>query len=318
MKGLAWIQNFEKFDDFSLQSFEFENLLDGFVRVAVKAIGVNRADILQRRGLYPAPKGVCANIVGLEIAGEVIDAGNSAWKVGDRVMTILAGGGYASHVQVHHSHLLQIPDHLSFIEGAAIPENFLTAFDALYCQCKLDRHQSVMIHAIGSGVGDAAAQILSVFGNSVIATSRSQNKVEEALRRGLSAFRIMDGCFPSDLPKVDCILDFVGGAYFQQNLQQLKKNGQLMIVGLLGGLSANINLGLVLSQNLTVRGSTLRSRSIQEKALLIQKFQNTLLPYFEQQILHPTIFQTLDWKDAPIAHQLMIANQNYGKIVLVL
>ena len=253
----------------------------GEVRVRVAAAGLNRADILQRRGLYPAPPGVAADVPGLEYSGTVESVGEGVreWVAGDRVMGIVAGGAMATHVVVHARETMRVPEGLSLHEAAAIPEVFLTAYDALFVQGGLRFGELVLVHSIGSGVGTAVLQLGLAAGARVIGTSRTQDKLERARGLGLrDALLATDNSFSRALTDlsggrlVDVIVDTVGAAYLGENLKVLASSGRLVVVGLLGGASAELPLWLLLAKRASVIGTVLRSRPLEEKISLTQAF----------------------------------------------
>ncbi len=292
------------------------------VRIATEAFGINRADLLQLQGLYPAPKGIRNDILGLETVGRVVEVCSSVPEVertrwlGKRVMALLPGEGYASEVVVDIGCIMPIPSGVSTVHAAAIPEAFLTAYDALWCQSGIESNSRVLIHAIGSGVGDAAKQLCIANNIEVFGTSRSATKCEVLSTPHVPVFQIQEGVFPKDLPKADIVLDFVGAAYFEQNLKQLNVNGHLQVVGLLGGVKAQINLGLLLAKRLSIRGTTLRSRSLFEKTKLIQDFVRDVLPLFDNGDVHPNIDSIFCWEDVHQAHDKMRNNLNVGKLIV--
>ena len=290
------------------------------VRVRVVAVGVNRADILQRKGLYAPPKNVSADILGLEYAGEIVEIGTSVqkWNVGDRVMGIVAGASYAEQLVVHEREVIKIPNALNFMEAAAIPEAFLTAFDALFLQLQVSMGERVLVHAIGSGVGNAALQLVKAIGGTVIGTSRTENKISLSRDYGMDVgIHVQDGTFLEHMPyRVHKVLDFVGAAYMDQNMRSLLREGEIIVVGLLGGRTADINLGLLLQNRLKIRGTVLRMRPLEEKIELVNRFTKNVLPLFEAGLLRPVVDRVYDMKDVAQAHQYMESNQNFGKIIL--
>ena len=288
------------------------------IKIRVHACGVNRADIMQRKGFYPAPKGTRNDILGLEFAGVVEACGEktSMWKVGDRVMGIVSGEAYAEYVVLHERLLLPIPKGLSMEEAACIPEAFCTAYDGLFQQLQLQTGDRVLIHAIGSGVGDAAYQLAKHRGIHIVGTTRSAWKRERYpdLETGIV---VHDGDFISQLAgKVDGIIDFVGRGYLKQNIKALRPQGTLLILGLLGGVQDECPLGLLLVKRLKIMGSTLRSRPFEEKLLLMTEFQKRALPLFEQSILRVTLDSIFSWEEVEKAHTYMQENANVGKVVL--
>jgi len=296
------------------------SILPGHIRVAVQGIGVNRADILQRKGLYPPPKQARAEILGLEYAGEIVEVGPDVtrWKVGDRVMGIVAGGAYAEQVVVHAMEAMPIPSNLDSVLAAAIPEAFLTAYDALFLQANVQMGDRVLIHAIGSGVGNAGMQLCQVMGATVVGTSRTQDKVQQALQAGLNeGIWVRDGKFSEKLTApVDRIMDFVGATYWDENISALRVGGEMIVVGLLGGRKVEVDLGALLRKRLQIRGTVLRSRSLDEKIQLAQKFTNQVLPLFEQGKLTPSVDVVFPLQEVAKAHVFMESNKSFGKIIL--
>ena len=296
----------------------------GEILVRVEAAGLNRADLLQRRGLYPAPPGSPADIPGLEYAGvvEAIGEGVTEWKVGDRVMGIVGGGAMATHVTVSAREAIPVPSRLSSAEAAAIPEAFLTAYDALFLQAGLRMGESVLIHAVGSGVGTAALQLAREAGALVIGTSRSKEKLDRCKAMGLEASILVEGGFAEKVREhtggrgADCILDLVGAAYFEENLAALANRGRMICVGLLAGAKANLPLGTLLSKRITLIGTVLRSRAPEEKALLARRFADEVLPLFERGRLSPVVEAVLPFEQVAEAHRLLESNRTFGKVVL--
>ena len=298
---------------------EVPNIGKDEVLVRVEACGVNRADLMQKKGLYPAPQGTRNDILGLEFAGNIVLCGSEVsrkWSIGDAVMGIVPGCAYAQFLVIHHRLLLPIPNQMSMEEAVCIPEVFLTAYDAMIMQLKLSRGDRLLVHAIGSGVGDATYQLATTWGISILGTTRTSWKLEPymKLEQGIV---VSDGDFYSQINgKVDAVLDFVGGAYLKQNLKILRTGGQLLILGLLGGVQAQIPLGLLLVQRLKVFGSTLRARNLEDKIVLIDSFSKRVLPDFEKGLLHPTLDRMFSWEEADEAHRYMEENLNRGKVVL--
>ncbi len=287
------------------------------VRIRVDAVGVNRADLIQKKGFYPPPEGVRDDILGLEYAGVVIEKSEagSLWSVGDRVMGIAAGETYAQQVVMHEREVLPVPAGLSMEEAAAIPEAFLTAYDAL-TQLGLVLGQRLLVHGIGSGVGLAALQLANQQGIAVVGTSRTREKLE-AISGLAQSIWVQDGHFSTSLSgKVDAIIDFIGGAYLEQNLRALKTGGSMIVLGVLGGRKASINLGMLLVKRLNIFGSTLRSRPLEAKIELAQRFSQRILPLFESRALRPQVDRVYEWTAVDAAHAYMESNQNTGKIVL--
>lgn len=294
------------------------------VLVKVHAAGINRADILQREGKYPPPKGA-SPIIGLEIAGEVISTGSSTskWEIHDKVFGLLPGGGYAQYAVIHEEMLIPIPNNLSFTECAAIPEAFLTAYKALVLLADLKPNEQVLIHAGASGVGTAAIQIATLIGAiSYVTASPSKHKVCQ----GLGAKNCIDYKTQhfevlikelTDGKGVNVILDFVAANYYQQNINSLALDGRMVMLAFLGGINVpEVNLLPMLSKRLKIMGSTLRSRSVDYQIALTKSFIDFAYKAFEQKDLKPVIDKTLPWSEVSEAHTYMESNLNIGKIIL--
>lgn len=294
------------------------------VLVEVAAAGVNRADCLQRRGFYPAPPGVPADVPGLEMSGVVEAVGEKVdrWKPGDRVMGIVAGGAMATRVVTEAGELMRVPKDMSLEDAAAIPEVFLTAFDAIVLQGELHAGGTLLVHAVASGVGTAAIQLAAVLRATSVGTSRTAHKLPRCTELGLShAVLVEEGQFADTVltvaPKgADVILDTVGAAYLNQNVKVLASKGRLIVIGLMGGVQGEVNLGALLSKRGSIVGSVLRSRSSVEKAELTSAFASQMLGRFSSGELQPVIDETLPMSEVQRAHRRMDANETFGKIVL--
>ncbi len=294
------------------------------VLVEVHATAVNRADLLQRRGLYPPPPGD-SDVLGLEAAGVVAETGSAVrdWRRGDRVMCLLGGGGYAEYVAVHHGMLLPIPERLSFEEGAAIPEVFTTAYMTLVAEAALAAGETVLIHAGGSGVGTAAIQLARALGAQPIVTAGDRSKLARCLELGAEAainYKEEDfatrGREVTGGRGVDVILDCVGGQYLERNVGLLAPKGRLVIIGLMGGAKADINLALLVGKRLRVIGTVLRTRALEEKLALTDGVRRRILPLLADGTLRPVVDSTYDLADAAQAHDHVAANANFGKVIL--
>jgi NADPH:quinone reductase len=297
------------------------------VLVAVRASALNRADLLQRRGRYPGPPGTRDDIPGLEMAGVVEAAGERVvqWKPGDRVMALLGGGGYASRLAVHERMLMPVPPNLSFEQAAAVPEVFLTAYDALFVQCGLQVGESVLVHAAGSGVGTAAIQLAAAASCRVFGTAGSTEKLERAAELGLSVgINYRDEDFAEAVRErtsgrgVDVILDVIGAPYWERNLASLAMLGRMVIVGTMGGATLEVNLGALMAKRLRVHGTLLRARPLEQKAQLTQDFARRVLPLFASETLVPVVDRVFPLEEVAEAHRYMESNANFGKIVLSL
>ncbi len=296
----------------------------GHIRVRVHAAGLNRADLIQRRGQYAAPAGWPADIPGLEYAGEVEAVrGGSRWKVGDRVMGLVGGGAQAELVTVHEDEALPIPEGMAYAEAAAIPEVFLTAYDALVARGRLAAGERVLIHAVGSGVGTAAAQVAHHLGATVLGTSRSADKLARALVYGLDVgIDTSRGPFAEAVGEpVHVVLDVLGGPAFSDNLAVLAPRGRLVLLGFLAGSRATTDLGPILRKRLEVIGTVMRTRTRDERIPLVREFTERMLPLFDQRIDHaaplrPVLERTYPVADLAEAHRLIESNETFGKVVV--
>lgn len=295
------------------------------VLVEVKAAGLNRADCLQRKGVYPAPAGTVQDVPGLEFAGVVAQVGRAVLGVrpGDKVMGITAGGAMATHLVTHERELMRMPDGMSFEQAAAIPEVFMTAYDALFLQAQLGMGQHVLIHAIASGVGTAALQLARAVGATPIGTSRSTDKLARMKALGLEhGIHTAEPVFAEQVKQItrgrmaDVVLDTVGAKYLAENLKAVAVGGKVITIGLLAGVKAELALGLLVQKRASLSGSTLRARPLEEKAALAQSFARAVVPLFERGVLKPVLEQTLPMSEIQQAHARMEADETFGKLVL--
>ncbi|MBA3601849.1 MAG: NAD(P)H-quinone oxidoreductase [Acidobacteria bacterium] len=302
------------------------------VLIRVKTSALNRADILQREGHYPAPKGFPEKILGLEFAGEVAEIGETvtSFKVGDRVFGITAGGAQAEFLLTDESLLARIPDILNFTEAATIPEAFITAHDAIFTQGNLREGETLLVHAIGSGVGLAALQLAKAKNIKTFGTSRTADKLEKCNEFGLD-FGIVTTSesieenpnafaeivrYKNDGKGVDVILDLVGAKYFAANLESLNLKGRLILVGLTSGRTAEFNLGMALAKRVKIIGTVLRTRSTEEKAEATQTFVRDVLPLVAEGKIKPNSDRVFQVEDIRKAHEYLESNASFGKVVL--
>jgi NADPH:quinone reductase len=297
----------------------------GEIRVRVRASALNRADLLQRRGRYPAPPGWAPDVPGLEYAGEVDAAGEGAglWAVGNPVMGIVGGGGHAEYVVVHEREAVRVPHDLSWEEAAAVPEVFMTAYDALLRQLNLTVGERLLIHAVGSGVGTAALQLARAAGAITLGTSRSADKLRRATELGLDV--ALDPTrqdwveavqAATDGGGVHTVMDLVGGDYVRGDLQVLAVGGRMVVVGTVAGSRVELDLGLLLRKRVRLHGTVLRSRPLEEKIALAREFSKRVLPLLSSGRIHPVIDRVYPFTQIAEAHQRMEANDNFGKLVL--
>jgi putative PIG3 family NAD(P)H quinone oxidoreductase len=296
------------------------------ILVRVRASGLNRADLMQTRGYYPAPPGVPADIPGLEFAGEVEALGpgvTGPLRVGQRVFGIVSGGGMAERLVTPERMAVPIPANLSFEEAAAVPEVFLTAQDALETQACVRPGEQVLIHAVGSGVGTAACQIAHAMGCTVFGTSRTASKLERAAEYGLDvAINTATEDFAAviaartDGAGVDVIVDLIGAAAMAANSTAMAVCGRMVLVGLLGGGSATVDLSVMLRKRLTVIGTTLRARPLEEKIAVTRQFAARVVPWLGRGLVRPVLDSVFAIEDVCAAEQRLESNLGFGKIVL--
>lgn len=293
------------------------------VLVDVRATAVNRADLLQRRGLYPPPEGA-SEILGLEMSGTIAAVGDDvdAWAPGDEVCALLPGGGYAERVAVPAAMLLEIPDAVDPTEAAGIPEVFYTAYVNLRLEAEHENGESVLVHAGASGVGSAALQLCRLFGAPTYSTASApkldllrEYGVEAAIDRKNEDFEaVIDEA--TDGRGVDVILDPVTGDYLPRNIRSLAHRGRLVVIGLLRGTSAELPLATLLRQRQRVIGSVLRSRSLDEKIAITEQFRREVWPHFAGGTLEPVIYDRVPIERAEEAHELVQSNETAGKVLL--
>lgn len=299
----------------------------GEILVRVRASAVNRADLLQRQGLYPAPPGAPTDIPGLEYAGEVaaVSPGVTRWKEGDRVFGITGGGAYAEFVAVDAETAARVPDRLDWNEAAAVPEAFITVHDALVVQAGLQRGESVLIHAVGSGVGLAGVQIAQAWGARPFGTARTGEKIEKAKRYGLVDGVVIENDVEALVPVcerwtsgrgIDVTLDLVGGEYLGASIRASAPRGRIMLVGTVAGRVSTVPTGMILGKRLTLRGTVLRARALDEKRAVTAGFAAEVVPRFESGALAPTIDSVFDLARAGAAHERVAGNATFGKVVL--
>jgi len=299
-------------------------LVPGSLRIRVAATAVNRADLLQRRGMYPPPPGASA-ILGLECSGEVIEVAPDVkdWRVGERAMALLAGGGYAEEVVVDAGSALRVPAKLSLEEAAALPEVFLTVFSNVFQLGGLVPGGSVLVHGGGSGIGTAAIRLVKTAGARILVTAGSDEKCERCRALGADvAVNYRTGDFVAEARRatgdqgVDVVLDSIGAAYFEKNLAALRTGGRLLLIGLMGGAKTDVNLAVLLARRLSVIGSTLRSRSTGREGRDRGGFRARFGFDLEAGTLRPVVDRVLPLARAAEAHRLLEASEHFGKVVL--
>lgn len=298
------------------------------VLVRVRAAGINRADVLQRKGNYPAPPGALSDVPGLEFAGEVVEVGDEVqrWKAGQRVFGITGGGAQSEYIVAPENHLAEIPANLNYTEAASVPEAFITAHDALTTNGHIRTGEYVCVHAVASGVGLAALQIAKSAGAFVIGTSRTAEKLERAREYGLdwSAATNGDGALVfinavntfTGNHGVDLIIDLVGASLFKANLEALRSRGRIVLIGTLGGAHAELDWRAVMSKRARLIGTVLRSRSGEEKATAMRLFEREVVPLLANGKLRTVVDSYFKFEDVKQAHKLVESNATFGKVVL--
>jgi putative PIG3 family NAD(P)H quinone oxidoreductase len=302
----------------------------GEVRVRVRATAVNRADLLQRMGAYPAPGDSPPDIPGLELAGEVeaLGPGVERLRVGDRVFGLVGGGSYAEYIVSHERALAKIPDGIGFEDAAAVPEAFITAHDAIVTQAGLRSGETLLVHAVGSGVGTAAVQLAHAFGARVLGTARTADKLERARELGMDHGVMPTTGTNSNDPRfadalrshapdgIDVVLELVGGGYLGEDLRAVATLGRIVLVGLMAGAKSELDLGLLLRKRVRVMGTVLRARPLEEKILAVRAFETQVVPLLARGLVRPIVDAVMPLEDAAKAHAHMASNAGFGKIVL--
>ncbi len=286
--------------------------------VRVRATAVNRADLLQRRGLYPPPHGA-SPLLGLELAGEVVARGAAvhAIEVGARVCGIVAGGAYAEYALLPAACAIPIPEAMSFVDAAAFPEVWLTAYDALFWRGRVRTGERVLVHGGASGVGTAAIQLAARAGAEVIVTVGSNDKGTRCLELGARRFiNYRTHRFADELADIDVVLDLMGASYLDANLRVLRTEGRLVIIGLQGGVHAELDLMKILRNRLQITGATLRARTVEEKAALTEAVIRDVLPALRDGSLRVVVDRVLPLDQVRAAHTRIEASEHVGKIVL--
>jgi len=317
-------------DVLALEQLEVRDPGPTEVLVEIAAAGLNRADVLQRKGVYPAPPGCVPDVPGLEYAGRVAKIGSEVRnrKVGDAVMAICSGGALATHIVAHERELISVPVGLDLAQAAAIPEVFMTAYDALFLQAKLGIGQFALIHAVGSGIGTAAVQLVRAAGAFSIGTSRKAEKLERLASLGLHHGIATPNALFADKVKeltggrlAHAVLDTIGASYLAENLKAVAVGGTIVTIGMLGGAKAELALGLLVAKRALLRGSVLRSRPLEEKIALARAFTEAVLPLFTsaaglQAGLRPIVEDVMPMADVQKAHARMESDELFGKLVL--
>jgi len=294
------------------------------VRIGIEAAAINRADLLQRQGLYPPPPGA-STIPGMECGGRILETGREVtrWKKGDRVMALLAGGGYAEETVVDERCVMPVPEMISAEESGAIPETFLTAFLNIFMLGGATPGRTILVHGGGSGVGTSSTILGKLAGLRLIVTAGSEEKCRRCLELGASeVINYREKDFPDEVSRitegqgVDLILDSIGGSYLPGNIAALGRDGTLMMIGGMGGRSGQLDIGAVLGKRLRIIGSTLRARPAAEKGAIIDSFLDKFGHDLLEGRIRPVIDRVLPLSEAAQAHRAMSRSEHFGKIVL--
>jgi len=297
------------------------------ILVRVCASALNRADVHQREGNYSAPPGAPADVPGLEFAGVVAGVGTDVfeWREGDRVFGIVAGGGNAEFLVTDARCVARVPERLSWTDAAAIPEAFITAHDALVTQAQVRPDERVLIHAVGSGVGLAAVQLARAWGAIPFGTARTADKIVRAREFGLDDGVAVDAdpeTMLSELERwtegkgVNVTLDLVGGGYVSPSIRASAPRGRIMLIGTVAGRAATISVGMVLGKRLTIRGTVLRARSVEEKRVVTSAFAREVVPLIASGQLRATVDRIYPLSEIRDAHEWLSSNQSFGKVVV--
>ncbi|MBK0384325.1 NAD(P)H-quinone oxidoreductase [Pedobacter sp. SD-b] len=292
------------------------------VLIKVKAAGLNRSDIAQRKGNYPAPIGTIQDVLGLEVAGTVEDLGKGVrkWKKGDNVMALISGGGYAEYVTVDENICLAIPDTLSFTEAASLPEALFTVWDNVFRRGRLKPGENFLIHGGSSGIGITAIQLAKAFGATVFATAGTDEKCKACEDLGADiCINYKEQDFEAKLKEkgIDVILDMIGGDYFAKNINILNADGRLVYINAMKGNPKEFNIMKMMQKRIVITGSTLRGRDIEFKSALAKEIEEHVLPLIKQGKFKTVIDQTFPLSEASKTHELMESSKHIGKIILV-
>lgn len=319
----AWCEQFGGPEVLELREGPLPELGEGEVLIKVAAAGVNRPDLAQRQGNYPPPAGA-SPIIGLEVAGTVVAApAGSRWKVGDQVCALTPGGGYAEYCRVPSEQCLPIPQGLSLIEAAGVPETYFTVWANLFQMGQLKAGERVLIHGGASGIGTTAIQLAKAFGATVYTTAGTEAKCAACLELGATAainYRSQD--FASEIAAltdgqgVDVILDIVGAPYFERNLNSLALEGRLLLVATQGGATTNVNLAKIMQKRLRIIGSTMRPRPVSNKAIIARELEEQVWPLFASQTIREVLDRVFPFEQVVEAHRYLEAGAHIGKVIL--
>jgi NADPH:quinone reductase len=324
----VWISRFGGPEVLEVREVSRPSISTGEVLVRVRASALNRADLLQRQGKYPAPYGSPQEIPGMEFAGEVAEIGSGVqmWKPGQRVFGLGGGGAQAQYIVTHERLLAAVPENLSWSEAAAVPEAFITAHDAMWIQAGLRPAETVLIHSVGSGVGLAAVQLACAIQAVPYGTSRTLDKISRAKEYGLEAGVAVGENFDDLVTAaqqwtggkgITVVLDLAGGPYIKASQKLMALKGRMMLVGTVAGGNYELDSRFVMGRRLQIRGTVLRARALEEKMLATQTFAAEVVPLLGKGILRPTIDSTFKMSEIAKAHERLESNQTFGKVVVL-
>lgn len=320
MKAIV-ITSFGMPEVLKLEEREKPSIDENEVLIRVMAAGVNRPDVFQRKGSYPPPPDAPQDIPGLEVAGQIeaLGANVKHWKLNDKVCALVAGGGYAEYVKVNAGHCLPIPEGLTFIEAAGLPETVFTVWSNVFQRGRLKAAEKLLIHGGSSGIGTTAIQLAKYIGAAVVVTVGSDQKGQYCLELGADQFiNYKTHDFEKELKDqpVDVVLDMIGGAYFQKNIEVLKPDGRMVYINAMEGNTVSLNIMQMMRKRLSITGSTLRNREPEFKTALTADILEKVWPMFEKGQYNPTIFKVFPLAQASKAHELMESSAHLGKIIL--
>ncbi len=319
------IKQYGKAENLIYENEKVPSISDHEVLINVKAIGVNRPDILQRLGLYYPPPGASL-IPGLEVSGKIVQIGKKVknFKVNEKVCGLVHGGGYAEYCKAHENHVLPIPKGLNYVDAAGIPETYFTVWAKLFDIGKIKKNQRLLVHGGSSGIGTTAIQLAKIIGCEVITTVADKNKAIfcKSLGADLAIIYKKEDFFKKILhytknKGVNIILDMIGKSYFSKNLKLLCDKGKFISIAFLSGNKVQLDLALILKKRILITGSTLRPRTIAEKTKIAKNVKKFCWPLFEKKTIKPIIYKTFNLKDAVKAHKLMESSKHIGKIILL-
>ena len=296
--------------------------LDNQIQIRISSSGVNRADILQKNGHYPSPKGE-SEIIGLECSGIVEKIGSTVqkFKIGDKVCAILGGGGYAEFVNVDEKQVMPIPSTISLLDAGALPETILTVYENIFNISQFKKDETILIHGGSSGIGTTAISILKNYTKNIFVTAGTDEKCQKCIELGAKDainYKNSDfeNYFLNKKIKVDVILDMIGGSYLKKNLKILNFQGRLTFIAALESIKSEVNLLYIMNKQLKISGSTLRSRTPEQKGKIVDQVMRDIWPLIEKGDFKPTIYQTFKMEDVNLAHELMESSNHIGKIIL--